>query len=77
MDVLILVVVDDGLVLGETISLTGEVGVLILVVVDDGLVHHYLYSSWCIVLCVLILVVVDDGLVLWYNLLIGATLSMS
>ena len=37
--VLILVVVDDGLVLGFTKDKDGNVVVLILVVVDNGLVH--------------------------------------
>ena len=36
--VLILVVVDDGLVLGEALVENKEFAVLILVVVDDGLV---------------------------------------
>ena len=61
--VLILVVVDDGLVLSEVVMPDGNhILVLILVVVDDGLVlnfSNFKSNSQS----VLILVVVDDGLV--------------
>ena len=61
--VLILIVVDNGLVPGETIHLTGEVEiVLILIVVDNGLVPEYdIYDDE--LKAVLILIVVDNGLV--------------
>ena len=62
-DVLILVVVDDGLVQLVYKVLRVLYQVLILVVVDDGLVQLYTTVSICC-RCVLILVVVDDGLVL-------------
>ena len=43
--VLILVVVDDGLVLPESVELTTRAMVLILVVVDDGLVPAIFHQS--------------------------------
>ena len=62
--VLILVVVDDGLVLIKVLFKSEELlVVLILVVVDDGLVHKHKQIKRFL-LHVLILVVVDDGLVL-------------
>ena len=63
-EVLILVVVDDGLVLSRSRALKeGFPLVLILVVVDDGLVQGSSYGSVGSGR-VLILVVVDNGLVL-------------
>ena len=64
--VLILIVVDNGLVLGATLSVTIErYEVLILIVVDNGLVPHLRQSPYLLArLRVLILIVVDNGLVL-------------
>ena len=65
--VLILIVVDNGLVLWYSLLLGATLSVLILVVVDNGLVQavhaHGVYTSQL----VLILVVVNDGLVLNCN----------
>ena len=64
LDVLILVVVDDGLVRLAPKLLQFAGVVLILVVVDDGLVLSKALYDITKDLKVLILVVVDDGLVL-------------
>ena len=63
-EVLILVVVEDGLVLTQKIMKGTNNEVLILVVVEDGLVPRTLDMINEAVRAVLILVVVEDGLVL-------------
>ena len=63
LEVLILVVVDDGLVLWVNRSDKDWCEVLILVVVDDGLVLMLKIKAVINRVEVLILVVVDDGLV--------------
>ena len=68
-EVLILVVVDDGLVRSRRVSQQSySKEVLILVVVDDGLVLTSPLLLQGFAREVLILVVVDDGLVLYYLL---------
>ena len=62
-EVLILVVVEDGLVLCLRWYSWNGCWVLILVVVEDGLVRVIIVGL-VVLLCVLILVVVEDGLVL-------------
>ena len=76
-EVLILVVVDDGLVHVWRNSAVECAGVLILVVVDDGLVHRQEGGMGYIPGEVLILVVVDDGLVPRRSTCIGKLLSRS
>ena len=64
-DVLILIVVDNGLVpLSWTLQRLIEHLVLILIVVDNGLVLIVLKRFWILLMVVLILIVVDNGLVL-------------
>ena len=62
-NVLILVVMEDGLVLNPNKKDNCEVCVLILVVMEDGLVLQINLLQW-FALYVLILVVMEDGLVL-------------
>ena len=72
--VLILIVVEDGLVLGHAFSLTLSYWVLILIVVEDGLVRHYARLE-VLQEVVLILIVVEDGLVLGLEKMMKADLG--
>ena len=65
LEVLILIVVEDGLVLLK-VMITYDVvsAVLILIVVEDGLVQQNNIINNLILKLVLILIVVEDGLVL-------------
>ena len=64
-NVLILIVVDDGLVHFAGVNpYELPQNVLILIVVDDGLVHFAGVNPYELPQNVLILIVVDDGLVL-------------
>ena len=62
-EVLILIVVDNGLVLETTIISASVRTVLILIVVDNGLVLHLVLPCASLHVEVLILIVVDNGLV--------------
>ena len=63
-DVLILIVVEDGLVPIVKVSVLLLIKVLILIVVEDGLVPDGAIKMGLSVFTVLILIVVEDGLVL-------------
>ena len=64
-EVLILIVVDNGLVLYlNTQNSLVDILVLILIVVDNGLVHLFVGCVMTLDREVLILIVVDNGLVL-------------